>query len=47
MYDIFDVWSPTFTAAFTLRTLDREKDGYTEANVYSAQQTKKTTVFKK
>lgn len=44
---IFDVCSPTFTTACSLRIPDGEQDGYTEANVYSEQQTKKATIFKK
>lgn len=42
---IFDVCSPTFTTASSLRIPDGEQDGYTEASVYSEQQTKKATIF--
>lgn len=44
---IFDVCSPTFTTACSLRIPDGEQDGYTETSVYSEQQAKKATMFKK
>lgn len=45
---IFDVCSSTFaTTACNLRISDGEEDGYTEASVYSEQQTKKSITLKK
>lgn len=44
---IFEVCSPTFTTAYSLRIPDGEQDGYTEPSVYSEQQNKKATMLKR
>lgn len=44
---IFDVCSPTFTTACSLRIPDGEQDGYIEASGYSEQQNKKATMLKR
>lgn len=44
---IFEVCSPTFTTACSLRIPDGEQDEYIEASVYSEQQNKKVTMLKR
>lgn len=44
---VFEVCSPTFTTACSLRIPDGEQDGYIETSVYSEQQNKKATMLKR